>query len=64
MSRNRKRSDSWSSRIVGVIRDNSSLGFVYLLMLIAVISLSLAIMNLLPIPVLDGGRLYLTLFYH
>jgi regulator of sigma E protease len=50
--------------IVGIIRDNSSLGFVYLLMLIAVISLSLAIMNLLPIPVLDGGRLYLTLFYH
>lgn len=50
--------------IVGVIRDNSSLGFIYILMLIAVISLSLAIMNLLPIPVLDGGRLYLTLLFH
>lgn len=29
----------------------------------AVVSVSLAVMNLLPIPGLDGGRLYLTLWY-
>jgi regulator of sigma E protease len=33
------------------------LGFVYLLQLMAVISASLAIFNLLPVPVLDGGHL-------
>jgi regulator of sigma E protease len=30
-------------------------------MIIAIISLSLAIMNILPIPALDGGKLFLTL---
>ena len=32
-------------------------------MLIAVISLTLAIMNALPIPALDGGRLFVTLLF-
>lgn len=32
-------------------------------MVVAVISLTLAIMNILPIPALDGGRLFVTLFY-
>jgi regulator of sigma E protease len=32
-------------------------------MVIAVISLTLAIMNVLPIPALDGGRLFVTLIY-
>jgi len=32
------------------------LGFVHLLNLMAVLSISLAIFNLLPIPVLDGGH--------
>jgi regulator of sigma E protease len=32
-------------------------------MIIAIISLSLAIMNVLPIPALDGGRLFVTLLF-
>ncbi|MDO8743470.1 MAG: RIP metalloprotease RseP [Candidatus Azambacteria bacterium] len=35
----------------------ASLGFIYLLQLTAFISLNLAILNLLPFPALDGGRL-------
>ncbi|MDO8676625.1 MAG: RIP metalloprotease RseP [Candidatus Azambacteria bacterium] len=35
----------------------ASLGFIYLLQLMALISLNLAVLNLLPIPALDGGRL-------
>lgn len=35
-----------------------------LLYISALISVSLAVMNLLPIPGLDGGRLYVTLWYH
>jgi regulator of sigma E protease len=49
---------------VGYIFSSSSfLGPVFMLMIVAVISLSLAIMNILPIPALDGGRLFVTLFY-
>lgn len=33
------------------------IGFVYVLQLLGVISLNLAVLNLLPIPALDGGRL-------
>ncbi len=44
-----------------ILRDGSSLGFQFMLMIIAIISLTLAIMNILPIPALDGGRLWLTL---
>lgn len=36
----------------------SKVGFNFVLMIIAIISLSLAIMNVLPIPALDGGRLF------
>lgn len=36
----------------------AKLGLVYLLQLIAVLSASLAIFNLLPFPVLDGGHLF------
>ncbi len=46
-----------------VLRDGSSLGVAFVLMIIAVISLTLAIMNILPIPALDGGRLFVTLLY-
>lgn len=49
--------------IVVIIKDNSFLGFQFILLMVAVISLSLAIMNILPIPALDGGRLFLILFY-
>lgn len=41
-----------------VLKGGSTLGFVYILTIIALISLTLAIMNVLPIPALDGGRLY------
>lgn len=41
----------------------SFLGVIFMLMIVAVISLSLAIMNILPIPALDGGRLFVTLLF-
>ncbi len=44
-----------------ILKDGSSLGFQFVLLIIAIISLTLAIMNILPIPALDGGRLWLTL---
>jgi regulator of sigma E protease len=56
-----------SSQVAGpvgifvILKDGSLLGFQFMLMIIAVISLTLAIMNILPIPALDGGRLWTTL---
>ncbi|HSW98780.1 MAG TPA: site-2 protease family protein [Candidatus Saccharimonadales bacterium] len=47
--------------IVVVLHDGSMLGYKYVLLIIGVISLSLAIMNVLPIPALDGGRFYVVL---
>ncbi|MCG2712775.1 MAG: site-2 protease family protein, partial [Candidatus Omnitrophica bacterium] len=35
----------------------AKLGFVYLLQIMAALSVSLAIINLFPVPVLDGGHL-------
>lgn len=46
-----------------LIKDGSTLGYRFILMIIAIISLTLAIMNILPIPALDGGRLFVTLLY-
>ncbi len=43
--------------IVGLVGDASSFGFVALLTLSAIISLNLAVVNLIPFPALDGGRL-------
>ncbi len=43
--------------IVKVVGDSAELGFKYLVNLTALISLNLAIVNLLPLPALDGGRL-------
>lgn len=43
--------------IVGIVGDASRLGFSYLLTLTALISINLAIINLVPFPALDGGRL-------
>ncbi len=43
--------------IVGLVGDAASLGFAYLITFTAFISLNLAIINLLPFPALDGGRL-------
>jgi regulator of sigma E protease len=47
-----------------VLKEGGILGFQFTLLIIAIISLTLAIMNILPIPALDGGRLWLTLFTH
>ena len=58
-----------SSQVAGpvgvfvLLKDGSDLGFQFILMIIAVISLTLAIMNTLPIPALDGGRLFTTYVY-
>jgi regulator of sigma E protease len=43
--------------IVGFVGEAAKLGFVYLLSFTAIISLNLAILNLIPFPALDGGRL-------
>ena len=37
--------------------DVAKMGFLYLLQFVAVLSLNLAVVNILPIPALDGGRL-------
>lgn len=47
--------------IVAVLKEGSLLGYQFILFVIAIISLSLAIMNILPIPALDGGRFYVLL---
>jgi regulator of sigma E protease len=47
--------------IFELLKTGSLLGYEFVLMLVAIISLSLAIMNVLPIPALDGGRLFVTL---
>jgi len=44
-----------------VLEQGTLLGIQYVLLIIAIISLSLAIMNALPIPALDGGRLFVLL---
>jgi regulator of sigma E protease len=47
-----------------VLKEGRFLGIEFILLVIALISLTLAIMNILPIPALDGGRLWLTLISH
>jgi regulator of sigma E protease len=43
--------------IVGVVGDAYQFGFIYLLSFAAIISINLAVINLIPFPALDGGRL-------
>lgn len=43
--------------IVYVVNDTAKMGIMYLFYLTALISLNLAIVNMLPLPALDGGRL-------
>jgi len=43
--------------IAGIVKEASDLGFRYLLNIMAIISINLAIINLVPFPALDGGRL-------
>lgn len=45
--------------IVSIVGDSVKLGFIYVAQLAALISLNLGIVNLLPFPALDGGRLVL-----
>lgn len=49
---------------VGVVKmtaQASSLGFIYILQFLALISLNLVVINLFPFPALDGGRLFFLL---
>jgi regulator of sigma E protease len=50
-------------RTFQILNYTSTLGLSFVLMIMALISLTLAIMNALPVPALDGGRLALILFY-
>jgi regulator of sigma E protease len=47
-----------------VFKYGALLGFRFILMVVAVLALTLGVMNLLPIPALDGGRLWITLIAH
>lgn len=47
--------------IVGIVGDVTKLGFTYLMSFTALISINLAVINLLPFPALDGGRLVIVL---
>jgi regulator of sigma E protease len=61
-----EQASSQVSGIVGIgyiIGKGSALGLQFILLIIAIISLTLAIMNVLPIPALDGGRLFVTLLF-
>jgi regulator of sigma E protease len=49
--------------IVEILKNGSLLGYQFILLIVAIISLTLAIMNVLPIPALDGGRLFVTYLY-
>src|SRR3989344_531186 len=43
--------------IVSIVSDASSQGFISIISLMALISINLALINLVPFPALDGGRL-------
>lgn len=43
--------------VFGVANDLGRLGLIYVLQLVGLISLNLAVLNILPIPALDGGRI-------
>ena len=47
--------------MVGIVGNAYEFGFVYLLSFTALISINLAIINLIPFPALDGGRLFFLL---
>ncbi|HCY18037.1 MAG: Membrane-associated zinc metalloprotease [Candidatus Nomurabacteria bacterium GW2011_GWF2_35_12] len=47
--------------MVGIVGNAYQFGFVYLLSFSALISVNLAIINLIPFPALDGGRLFFLL---
>jgi len=43
--------------IFGIVGDAARMGFSYLLMITAIISVNLGVINLIPFPALDGGRI-------
>lgn len=43
--------------IYGIVGDAARMGFVYVLMITAIISVNLGVVNLIPFPALDGGRI-------
>lgn len=47
--------------IFAILKSGTGYGLQFILFVIAIISLTLAIMNILPVPALDGGRLWLML---
>ncbi len=47
--------------IFAILQSSSIMGYQFVLFVVAYLSLVLALMNILPIPVVDGGRLYITL---
>lgn len=49
--------------IISIMKASSSAGLAPTMFLIGIISLTLAVMNVLPIPALDGGRLFVTLLF-
>ena len=42
--------------IAGIVGSAAHLGFTYLIMITALISINLGVINLIPFPALDGGR--------
>lgn len=47
--------------IAGLIGDAAKLGFSYLIMFTAIISINLGVLNMMPFPALDGGRMLFVL---
>lgn len=44
--------------VVSIVTQTVSVGWVFLIRLVSVVSLGLAIFNILPLPAVDGGRLF------
>lgn len=44
--------------IAGLVGDAAKIGFTYLLLFTAIISINLGVLNLMPFPALDGGRIF------
>jgi regulator of sigma E protease len=47
--------------VFSVAQEAGSIGFIYVFQLISLISINLAVINLIPFPALDGGRFFLIL---
>lgn len=49
--------------IFAILQQNVNLGYQFILFVVGILSLTLAIMNFLPIPALDGGRAFVMMLY-